>query len=50
MDSDSDKSKEMKELFQKEKELYNKIHNDYKKFSEKIDDDFEKIKQSKAQE
>ena len=50
MDSNSDKSKEMKELLQKEKELHKEIRNDYKKLSKKIDDDFEKVKQSKSQE
>ncbi len=50
MDSNPEKSKEMKELLQKEKELHKEIHNDYKKLSKKIDDDFEKIKQSKSQE
>ena len=49
MDSNLDKSKEMKELLQKEKELHKEIRNDYKKLSKKIDDDFEKVKQSKSQ-
>ncbi len=37
----------MRELLQKEKELHKEIRADYKKISQKIDDDFEKIKKSK---
>jgi uncharacterized protein YaaN involved in tellurite resistance len=46
--SNTDKSKEMRELFQKEKELHKEIRADYKKISQKIDDDFEKVKKSKS--
>jgi hypothetical protein len=45
--SNNDKSKEMKELLEKEKELHREIRADYKKISQKIDDDFEKVKKSK---
>lgn len=38
----------MKELLQKEKELHKEIRIDYKKISQKIDDDFEKVKKSKS--
>jgi len=38
----------MRELLQKEKELHKEIRADYKKISQKIDDDFEKIKNSKS--
>ncbi len=38
----------MKELLEKEKELHREIRADYKKISQKIDDDFEKIKKSKS--
>jgi len=38
----------MKELLQKEKKLHREIRADYKKISQKIDDDFEKAKQSKS--
>ncbi len=37
----------MRELLQKEKELHKEIRADYKKISQRIDDDFEKIKKSK---
>ena len=40
----------MRELLQKEKELHKEIRADYKKISQKIDDDFEKIKKSKFQQ
>ena len=46
--SNTDKSKEMRELLQKEKELHKEIRADYKKISQKIDDDFEKVKKSKS--
>ena len=36
-----DKSKEMKDLIQKEKKLHKEIRKDYEKISQKIDDDFE---------
>ncbi len=45
--SNTDKSKEMRELLHKEKELHKEIRADYKKISQRIDDDFEKIKKSK---
>ena len=38
----------MKELLQKEKKLHREIRADYKKISQKIDDDFDKIKKSKS--
>ncbi|MBA4718595.1 MAG: hypothetical protein HRO68_05695 [Nitrosopumilus sp.] len=44
----TDKSKEMKKLLQKEKELYKEIRADFKKISQKINDDFEKVKQAKS--
>jgi len=44
----SDKSKEMKILIQKEKELHRQIRADFNKISQKINDDFEKVKQSKS--
>ncbi|MCH8085584.1 MAG: hypothetical protein IIC15_04030 [Thaumarchaeota archaeon] len=49
MDSNTDKSKEMSNLLQKEKELHKDIRADYKKISQKIDDDFEKAKKLKSQ-
>ena len=47
--SNSDKSKEMSDLLQKEKELHKEIRADYKKISQKINDDFEKAKKIKSQ-
>jgi len=44
----SDKSKEMKTLIQKEKELHRQIRADFNKISQKINDDFERVKQSKS--
>ena len=44
----SDKSKEMTDLMQKEKKLHREIRKDFEKISQKINDDFEKIKQSKS--
>ena len=38
----------MQELLQKEKQLHKEIRADYNKISQKIDDDFEKIKQLKS--
>ena len=38
----------MKALLQKEKELHKEIRADFKKISQKITDDFEKVKQSKS--
>jgi len=46
--SNTDKSKEIRELLQKEKELHKEIRADFKKISKKINDDFEKVKQSKS--
>ena len=46
--SNTDKSKEMKALLQKEKKLHKEIRADFKKISQKINDDFEKVKQSKS--
>jgi len=48
LDSITDKSKEMKKLLQKEKELHKEIRADFKKISQKINDDFEKVKQVKS--
>jgi len=39
----------MSKLLQKEKELHKDIRADYKKISQKIDDDFEKAKKLKSQ-
>ena len=47
--SNIDKSKEMSDLLQKEKELHKEIRADYKKISQKINDDFEKAKKLKSQ-
>ena len=41
------KSKEMKELVKKEKELHDEIKSDFKKISQKINDDVDKVIQSK---
>jgi hypothetical protein len=38
----------MKVLLQKEKELHKQIRADFNKICQKIDDDFEKVKQSKS--
>jgi len=45
--ANSDKSKEMKNLVQKEKKLHKEIHDDFEKISQKINDDFEKVQKSK---
>lgn len=45
---ESDKTKEMEILIQKEKELRKQIRVDFDKISQKISDDFEKVKQSKS--
>jgi len=42
-----DKSKEMRDLVQKEKKLHKEIRKDFEKISQKINDDFEKVKKSK---
>ncbi len=47
--SNIDKSKEMNDLLQKEKELYKEIRADYKKISQKINDDFENARKLKSQ-
>ncbi|EIJ66189.1 hypothetical protein BD31_I1704 [Candidatus Nitrosopumilus salaria BD31] len=44
----SNKTKEMKILIQKERELHKQIRADFDKISQKINDDFEKVKQSKS--
>ena len=44
----SEQSKEMKKLLQKEKTLHKEIHDDFEKISQKIDEDFERVKQSKS--
>jgi len=49
LDSNTDKSKEMSNLLQKEKQLHKDIRADYKKISQKINDDFEKAKKLKSQ-
>ncbi len=46
--TNTDKSKEMNDLLQKEKELHKEIRADYKKISQKINDDFEKAKKLKS--
>ncbi len=46
--SNTDKSKEMIDLLQTEKELHREIRADFKKISQKIDDDFEKAKKLKS--
>ena len=38
----------MKDLIQKEKKLHKEIKKDFKKISQKINDDFEKAKLSKS--
>jgi len=43
-----DKSKEMRGLLQKEEKLHKEIRADFKKISQKINDDFEKVKQTKS--
>ena len=40
----------MQNLLKKEKELHKEIRQDYKKISEKITDDFDKIQKSKSKE
>ena len=40
----------MQNLLKKEKELHKEICQDYKKISEKIIDDFDKIQKSKSKE
>ncbi len=47
--SNTDKSKEMNDLLQKEKELHKEIRDDYKKISQKINDDFENVRKLKSQ-
>jgi len=47
--SNIDKSKEMNDLLHKEKELHKEIRADYKKISQKINDDFEMAKKLKSQ-
>ena len=46
--TDSLKLKEMQELLEKEKNLHRKIRHDYKKISDKINNDFDQIKKSKS--
>ncbi|MCI4433793.1 MAG: hypothetical protein JHC41_09430 [Nitrosopumilus sp.] len=46
--TDSLKLKEMQELLEKEKNLHRKIRRDYKKISDKINNDFDQIKKSKS--
>jgi hypothetical protein len=47
--SNTDKSKEMNDLLQKEKELHKEIRADYEKISQKINDDFENARKLKSQ-
>lgn len=47
MTSKVDKSKEMKELIQKEKQLHKDIRSDFKKITSKINEDIELVKKSK---
>ena len=47
--SNIDKSKVMNDLLHKEKELHKEIRTDYKKISQKINDDFEMAKKLKSQ-
>jgi N-acetylglutamate synthase/N-acetylornithine aminotransferase len=47
--SNTNKSKEMNDLLQKEKELHKEIRADYKKISQKINDDFENARKLKSQ-
>jgi len=42
------KVKRMQDLLKKEKKLHKEIHQDYKKISEKIIDDFDKIQKLKT--
>ena len=42
------KLKEMQELLEREKNLHKKIRLDYKKISDKINNDFDQIKKSKS--
>ncbi len=42
------KVKRMQDLLKKEKKLHKEIHQDYKKISEKITDDFDKIQKLKT--
>jgi hypothetical protein len=44
------KLKEMQELLEKEKNLHKKIRLDYKKISDKINNDFDQIKKSKSED
>ncbi|MFQ5781737.1 MAG: hypothetical protein ACE5GR_01620 [Nitrosopumilus sp.] len=48
MTSNTSKSKEMKKLLQKEKEFHKEIRADYKKISQKINNDFVMVKKSKS--
>jgi hypothetical protein len=43
-----DDSKEMNDLFQKEKKLHKEIQKDFKKISQKINADFDKIRELKS--
>lgn len=47
MYSNRKKSKEMKALIQKEKKLHGQIRSDFKKISQKIDDDVDMVIKSK---
>jgi hypothetical protein len=47
--SNTDKSKEMNDLLEKEKALHKEIRADYKKISQKINDDFENARKLKSQ-
>ncbi|MGV7225312.1 MAG: hypothetical protein ACQ9CV_00130 [Nitrosopumilus sp.] len=43
-----DKSKEMKDLIEKEKKLHKEIKSDFEKISQKINEDFEMVRKSKS--
>ncbi|MCV0400793.1 MAG: hypothetical protein K5777_02240 [Nitrosopumilus sp.] len=44
----TNKLKEMKDLAEKEKTLHKEIRADFKKISQKINDDFDKVRESKS--
>jgi len=43
-----DKTKEMEKLLDKEKQLHKEIRADFKKISQKINDDFDKVQKLKS--
>ncbi|MCV0392368.1 MAG: hypothetical protein K5790_03620 [Nitrosopumilus sp.] len=48
MSTEISKSKEMKDLMEKEKKLHKEISTDFKKISSKITEDIEFVKKSKS--